>query len=323
MGGRRHLLLTSLLLAACDNSLEARCRRGDGQACGVLADRLRHDAAHGQDLGPACDLYRRACRGNNDVACANLGALLAQKSCVAGAGEALSVLERACDRGHAAACNNLGMLLRDGGDGVPADRARAVAAFRKACASAPVACDNLGALLLDADPAGARAAFEAGCALRPVSAEGATCCFKAGLAAENGWGAPPDRDRARTLYTDACDRSVAGACYSLGLLDLRPPDPAGAARAARLFAKACDLGTAGACNNLGLMLAQGIGVPADAARAATLLQKACDGGELRACANVGSRYLLGDGVAKDEARGRELIERACKGGVREACPPAP
>jgi uncharacterized protein len=289
MGARWGLVLTTLLLAACDGSLEARCQRGDGQACGILGDRLYHTAAPGQDLGPACDLYRRACRGGNDAGCASLGALLGQKRCAGGAAEALSVLGPACEHGDAVGCNNLGMLLRDGGDGVPSDRARSVAAFHKACASEPAACENLGALLLDSDPAGARAAYEAGCALRPDSAEK--------------------------------NKSVGAACYELGLFDFKPPDPAGASRAAPLFARACDLGTAGACNNLGLMHAHGLGVPLDAARATVLLQKACDGGELRACANVGSRYLLGDGVAKDEARGREMIERACKGGVMEACRP--
>lgn len=250
MRERCGFVLLALLLAGCDRSLEAKCRRGDGQACGVLGDRLYHGAAPGQDLAPACDYYRRACDHGNDVGCANLGSLLAHKRCAGGAVEALKVLERACDHGHAVGCNNLGTLLRDGGEGVPADR-----------------------------------------------------------------------ERARKLYTTACDRSVGESCYQLGLLDFRPPEPAGASRAAPLFAKACDLGVAGACNNLGLMHAQGIGVPLDAARAAALLQKACDGGELRACANVGSRYLTGDGVAKDERRGRELIVRACKGGVAEACQP--
>ena len=317
-------LTLCLALSGCSDSLDAKCRRGDGAACGVLADQERHASKGDENLPRICDLYRRACAGDNDVGCSNLGALLAQGKCTGTPAEAIDVLQRACDHGDAAGCNNLGMVLRDGAIGAPVDRERAVALFRKACERAATACDNLGALLLDTDKAGATEAFRAGCEGKEGSAGAATCCFKLGLANENGWGIPVDKGRASSLYARACDQSVTGACHTLGLLELASTEPEAKARAAAHFREACAGGEARSCNNLGLMYAGGIGVARDDARAAELLQKACNGGELRACANLGSRYSSGQGVARDPARGRELIERACRGGVSEACvPPAP
>jgi uncharacterized protein len=319
----RGLLICSALWG-CSESLEAKCRRGDGMACGVLADRERQASEGDKNLPRICELYRLACAGGNDVGCSNLGALLGQGKCTGSPAEALDVLQRACDHGEVAGCNNLGMLFRDGAAGAPVDRARAAALFRKACEHKAVACDNLGALLLDTDMAGATAAFRAGCEMKEESLASAVCCFKLGLANENGWGIPVDKGRASSLYAGACEKSVARACHSIGLLELASAELNAKTRAAAHFRRACDLGEASSCNNLGLMYTTGMGVPRDDARAAELLQKACTGGELRACANLGSRYVSGEGVAPDPARGRELIERACKGGISEACvPPAP
>lgn len=317
-------LATSSALWGCSDSLDARCDRGDGTACGVLADQERHASKGDESLPRICELYRRACTGDNHVGCANLGALLAQGRCTGSSGEALDVLQRACDHGEVGGCNNLGMVLRDGAGGAPVDRARAAVVFRKACERTAIACDNLGALLLDTDKAGATAAYRAGCEMKDDSTESAMCCFKLGLAHENGWGIPVDKGRASSLYARACDRSIAGACHSLGLIELASTEPEEKVRAAAHFQEACSRGEARSCNNLGLMYANAIGVPLDVARAVELLEKACNGGELRACANLGSRYHSGDGVPQDPARGKELIERACKGGVSEACvPPAP
>lgn len=214
------------------------------------------------------------------------------------------------------------MLYRDGAEGLPADLAQAKSFFQKACKQAATACDNLGAMLLEAkDEEGATAAFKAGCELPEDGEATAKCCFKLGLSYENGWGILADKARAASLYAKACDRAVADACYSLGLAEMaseKKQDAAGH------FRRACAGGVAGGCNNLGLMYASGLGIPKDGARAVEFLEKGCEGGELRACANVGSRYVLGDGVAKDPERGERLIQHACKGGVAEACqPPIP
>jgi TPR repeat protein len=318
-------LCVPLGLASCDHSLEAKCKRGDGIACGVLGDRARHASDAPTDVIRACDFYRRACTAENYVSCANLGALLAQRKCPGTQGEALRVLESACDHDHIGGCNNLGMLLRDGAEDAPRNPARAAASFRRACPRAAIACDNLGAMLIETDEASATAAFQAGCDSRKDRDDLAVagCCYKLGLSHENGWGVPPDKTRAKSLYVHSCAKSVREGCYHLGLLELAG-DATELTKAAEHFRQACEMGVAGACNNMGLMYSNGKGVTPDAARAAEYLQRGCDGGELSACANVGSRYVLGDGVPVNAAKGRGLIAKACAGGVAEACvPPVP
>ena len=312
---RRLLAATACVVAlaspAC--SLEARCNRGDGISCGVLGDRT-----HMADPARACQFYRKGCGADNVAACVSLGALLGQQKCQGPPGEARTVLQRACDGGEAPGCNNLAMLFRDGADGVARDRDQAIALFRRACPRAAIACDNLGALLIDTDEAGATAAFQMGCASETKNQAQAGCCYKLGLSYSNGWGVAVDRDKARSLYQVACTAKVGGGCYGLGLLEL---DGTGGepVQAATHFRQGCELGMAPACNNIGLMYAQGRGVDADSRKALEYLERGCDGGELRACANVGSRYFLGEGAPLDAAKGRALLRNACDGGVSEAC----
>ncbi len=275
-------------------------------------------------MAKACEHYRKACGGEISTACANLGALLAQRQCRGANGEALHVLERACDHDDVGGCNNLGMLLSEGTGDTPRDPVRAQAAFRKACPRAAMACDHLGAMLIETDEANATAAFRAGCDSKvdPDEVAVAGCCFKLGLSYEKGWGIPADPGRAKSLYTLACGKSVREGCYHLGLLELA--GDADSTNAVVHFRQACELGSAGACNNLGLMYGDGKGVAPDPAKAIEYLGRGCDAGDLRACANVGSRYLFGTGVPADPTKGRELMAKACAGGVAEAClAPAP
>lgn len=278
------LLLCGALWGFAD-SVEMRCSRGDGVACGVLADRERQAPRGERDLDRMCDLHRRACAGDNHVACMNLGALLAQRTCPGTAAEAVDVLRRACENGVTGACNNLGMIYRDGALGTPVDRERAVTAFRRACSERAVACDSLGALLLDTDTVGAMAALGAGCDLEPADerADASICCFKLGLMHENGWGIPVDESRAAAFHARACQGSVGPACHQLGLMELASSEPERKARAAAHF------------------------------------QEACSHGEARSCETLGRMYVLGDGVRRDVEHGVMLLRMACEGGVSAAC----
>jgi TPR repeat protein len=315
------LAVACVLAAAaigCDGLWGVKCRLGDGAACGVLGDRARGRG----DREGSCRFYRRACAADHDEGCSNLGALLAQKQCAGAAGEAAAALRKSCGRDHPGGCNNLAMMFRDGVDGLAADHARAAELFRQACRRDAAACENLAAMLMtDHDEGGAFAALRAGCELGGGPAA-ARCCYKEGLAYDEGLGVKADATLATQLHARACVGSVGAACYALGVRELAMDAEAEKQRAAYHFRLACEAGMAAGCNNLGLMYATGAGVARDDRRAVELLQKGCDGGELRACANVGSRYLLGDGVAEDTVRGRALVDRACRGGVVEACLPA-
>jgi hypothetical protein len=62
--------------------------------------------------------------------------------------------------------------------------------------------------------------------------------------------------------------------------------PRNLAQAALLFKQACDGTVAVACFELGGLYETGQGVPKDLVRAAALMKQACSGGEPRGCAKV-------------------------------------
>ncbi len=313
-------LLIILGSAACDHSLEARCKRGDGTACGELGDR-EHDLPEGKrDRARMCRLYGRACDKGNVAGCTNLGRLMMDATCAGTPKEGLELSRRACERGAAEACNNVGEMLRKGRPGVPVDLAQATIVLESACRDLPSACTNLGVHFMTLkDEAKANGAFKRSCEFAGGGAMTAKGCFNLAVSYERGIGLPADRSEAARLYALACERSLAHGCYSIGHIELDSDDPRGKERAAAHFRQACEGSVAGACNDLGVMHADGIGVARDLNRAIEYFEKGCAGGALAACANLGKRYLSGEGVAKDPAKGRELIHRACAGGFTAAC----
>jgi uncharacterized protein len=315
--------LLALLLCLCSvgcrrrrlpDTPEAACREGIAVGCGVLGD----EAYEAKDFPRACALYRQACSGKVQTACANLGPMILQHKCTGTTAEAVEILEGACRLGEGGGCNNLGVIFRDGADGIRPDRQRAHDAFRRGCPAAAVACNNLGTMSIDQDHDGAVAAFTAGCDANDGSSS-AWCCYKLGLIHEEGHGTPADPATALSFFRRACAMSQPDACYLLALSEMEAGDPSKDASAVGFLRRACDGKHGGACNNLGLMYATGRGISRDGARAVEYVQEACVLGVLEGCANAGQRYLVGDGVAKDVDRGTALIDRACRGGLAEAC----
>jgi uncharacterized protein len=205
------------------------------------------------------------------------------------------VLQEGCDSGRAADCLALGSAYADG-DGVPADRPRALGLYEKACAC--------GA---------------------------ATACYQLGLVHLFGADVPQDPARAALLLGKGCDGGEADACIELAsAYDTGRPDtqilPRDEARAGALFERAfrvsdtaCAAGDMRVCGVLAWLYTTGRGVDRDPARAAQLLQRGCDGGELAQCRRLGKMCAAGEGVVKDAARATELFARACRGGIHEAC----
>lgn len=113
-----------------------------GAACaraGVWAKRGEHGAA--ADPAQAATLYAAGCAADDADAC-NLGGQLAFAN--ADYATALPLLVRACDRGATSGCNYLGKAQQDG-LGMPADEAKAIATFQRACAMPPDADGKHGA----------------------------------------------------------------------------------------------------------------------------------------------------------------------------------
>jgi uncharacterized protein len=181
-------------------------------------------------------------------------------------------------------------------------------------------------------------------------------CASLGLLYSKGLAVPLDPERAKALYSAACDRGSAVGCNNLGVV----MDQGGAARdpkrAVALFTAACEKGERRACANLersyreggpGLspdvagafsiavqlcdqgwqagcvLLADdykhGTGVAKDARRALSGHQAACEAGELNGCTALGLMYEQGLGVAQDLPRARALFTRTCDAGSSRGC----
>jgi len=159
-------------------------------------------------------------------------------------------------------------------------------------------------------------------------------------------GGPKDENKARHLYTAACEHKEKRACYNLGLLQ---PDPTAAYTA---FQTSCKLGYADACYHVAqidiqrakLSPAQRIQTyqktcnegampscaalaalyektnrPQDLTSARILYTKACDGGLAHACNNLGLLLEQGRGGDKDLAQARTRYEKACASSLSAGC----
>jgi len=124
------------------------CQAGDADGCANLAVLLREGRGVPEDRARATKLERVACSDGVIEACKRVADAILREG-----GRDRSVAARAltrlCDADDLGACANLGlMLLR--GDGVPTDRARAIALHERACKGGlTAACGRLETLRRD------------------------------------------------------------------------------------------------------------------------------------------------------------------------------
>lgn len=170
-----------------------------------------------------------------------------------------------CDASVASACFEVGRRLRDG-DGVTADRARALEYLDKGCRASGLeagkACVAAAELELE----------------RPVKDE---------------MDAMDRRAKASVTLDNGCRLHDAEACARRAELELTPykdgapPSAYAEGEALVRWLRACDLGHGGACHRAALLVADGRGIEAPApspARAAALAARACAAGVGDACA---------------------------------------
>jgi TPR repeat protein len=144
--------------------------------------------------------------------------------------------------------------------------------------------------------------------LRACSVGEADACSIAGVMFELGRGVRPDRERARSLYTRACDRGNARGCGNLGEMLLQ----GGARREAMpLLQRSCDAKQGRACVILGRIESEG-------AKARARFERACGVGEAAGCMALAD---LIERSAESGSRDRvvELLEKACANGSEEGC----
>lgn len=195
------------------------CDFGDASACGLTAQ-YYYDEGATQDFARARAFAEKACTKRDPEGCATLA------------------------------------LIHLNGQGVEADRARALEFAIRACDATPAdsidhdlaaACGNAGVLIIGASPADppkARRYLERGCAIDVAQ------CTNLAVATRDGQVGPKDPAKAREVFKRACDRDVAESCNGLGrLLISGEGGPKDEALAKRLFAKACKAGSKNGCTS--------------------------------------------------------------------------
>lgn len=205
---------------------------------------------------------------------------------------ALKLRQRLCDRRDYAACAAIGKMYAHG-LGVTKDTTQALAYLDKACTSSK-------------------------------TGEG---CTEEGLMYEWGEGTKTDKERAKKLYTTACDKGSRLGCYFNGVF-LRYSKEGNPEEAAKLFTIACEQRVADACAQLATMYSSGRGVKRDTKKANEMTLAACRSGSPAACIDGEGRLAkliapedttIVEGFSKAEERCREIDIEGDSRSRREGC----
>jgi uncharacterized protein len=125
--------------------------------------------------------------------------------------------------------------------------------------------------------------------------------------------------KANELYSKACDDSVMGGCFGLGLnYSAGHGVKQDYIRANELYLKACDIGNMHACYKLSKNYGEGVGVNRDEDRAFEFSAKACDLAADGECSRL-QFHAYGKGVLLDYTKANELYLGACNQGLSPAC----
>lgn len=298
---------------------ERACETGAGADCYEAGLAYRDGELVGADAARALDLFRRGCVRGSPAACEEGAELLLDHGA---ADDALGLYADGCEGGRGETCTRMGDVWRDG-DGVTADPARAVAAYRAGCSARhpdAEACASLASALADGrglprDPVTAATSLARACRLGDSGA-----CF--GLDAAAGAEGVSEAARSALMATvrAACDDDgarVEDACLAAAqILAAGGNLAARDTRGARALASAsCERGYRPSCLLVADLELSGVGALADSARAVERYARLCDDELGEACWKLGNLWAQA-GRHDDAAR---LFERACAGGMAAAC----
>lgn len=196
---------------------------------------------------------------------------------------AAAIFTRLAESGNAEAQAHIGYMTYRG-EGVGADKSKAVEWYRKAAAQ------------------GNRDAQ-----------------YNLAVAYAFGEGVAQNDAQALSWYRRAAEQGSAVAQYSLGVsYALGEGAPRDDALAVKWYRAAAEQGYADAQLNLGQMLRSGRGVPADEREALRWFKRAADGGSAAAQYNLGNMYRSGAGVGRDLDAAKHWYKLAAAQGHSEA-----
>jgi len=251
------------------------CSRGDGLACGLLAEFFRNEE-DSSEAGAGRQHLEAGCKHGSAFACASLAAVYDRGDGVPrDEKKALSLSERACDAHSALACLNAAELLKKGPVSTATSTTQAIVDrfVDRACGFGG---DREGACRMS------DAASEARDAADYFRRQGVGCIGKSGRACrllgwalETGYGTLVDDDAARDAYGRACAAGDVWGCFRQALLT------SDMAEQARLYERACQQGSGPACYGLTLP-PYGRTEP----RRKEFLRRACESDIQEACVQV-------------------------------------
>lgn len=262
---------------------ERACRMGNNMACYRLGDMYYYGRDIKQDYNEALEYYQKACRMGNNLSCYRLGDMYYYGQVKNGDLLAMSEFfyQRACDLGNSMACFRLGEISYY----INQDLQKALENYQKAC--------NFG------DPNG---------------------CYKLATIQAEVINKENIYIKAIEFYQRACNLGNTNACIDLANIYLEGKgNQRNIPRAMDLLQKACSMDNPMACASLGNLYIEAKGDQRNYSKATELLRKACDGGNAFACGRLGTMYVNGNGVVRDYSKAREFLEKACNMGNAIAC----
>jgi TPR repeat protein len=268
------------------------CALKDARACGYAGRLLL--AGHGvaRDVDRGLAMLEESCDGGFVIACAAAVRWLGDASHAAEVQTASEMharleIKQACLSGQADACYQEGLSHYYGRDSFPADHARAVKAYSRACDLGDShGCNNFADSLAYGDGIGRDVGRAASLFSRACHLGEALGCANLGYMVEHGEGVTRDVSRARGLYHDAC---ITGEVYG--------------------------------CLHSAMLVALDAGAPRDPVKALAHWRLGCERDKnAQSCAFVGLLYEDGpDGLTRDEAKSHEAMSRACELREPRAC----
>ncbi len=181
------------------------------------------------DLAKAATYFGKACDQGLELGCRHLAELYTHgRGVKQDRARAIELYGKACTQGLALACMDLGDLYAKGLGGGPAEPAKAVPYYGRACIELafPLACRDLARHYRDGvgvakDPAKALGFYEKGC----TDGDRLTCDDLGDVHAR-GIGVPVDKKKAATYYQKACDAGLEMGCTHLAALNRIGRSPA-------------------------------------------------------------------------------------------------
>jgi uncharacterized protein len=240
----------NLALHGGGKGVDRACTSNAPEACCELGHRYEHGRGVEVDLARAALLYQSACDAGNGRGCDLHGYLWEHGLGVAqDYPRAVELYQQACGDGLVVGCYDLGRMYQHG-LGVTQDDQRAVDIFEETCGDGTgPGCHSLAYMYqhgrgVSQSVTKALLLYDKSC--NHGEMEG--CLGQAELLEFGRGGIAVDAGKARSLVKYACDHDYGPACYHLGkwalIGDMVPLD---GDRAKAMFTKACDLGHQDSC----------------------------------------------------------------------------